>query len=106
VLYLLPHLLYDFRQDIYVSLAQQEAIATLGLWFTLNATFMLAMVYQKNWARITQTLSTIIGLLLLGWDVIIGNDFKPGIVYLSNAVATVLLFQPSADAWFKKRPHS
>jgi hypothetical protein len=104
--FLLPHLLYDFRQGLYASQVQQKAIATLGLWLALNATLMLAMVYQKNWARITQALSTMVGLLLIVWEVIFRAEFKPGILYSSNAVATVLLFLPSADAWFKKRPYS
>jgi len=103
MLFLAPLPLNDFRQGLYASQVQQQAIATLALWLALNATLMIAMVYQKNWARITQVLSTLVGLLLIAWDPT--NDFKLGIVYLSNVVATVLLFRPSADAWFKKRQY-
>ncbi|SDE39658.1 hypothetical protein [Paraburkholderia lycopersici] len=104
-MFFLVSLLEDAREGLYASQVQREAIATLAFWLVLNATLMLAMVYQKNWARNTQALSTLAGLLLIVWDVIAGNDFNPGIVYLSNAVATVLLFLPSADAWFKKRQY-
>lgn len=103
MVYLLPLLSYNFHQSLYVPPVQQKALATLAFWLALNATLMLGMVYQKNWARITQTLSTLVGLLLIVWDP--ANDFKPGVVYLSDAVATVLLFLPSSDAWFKKRPY-
>ncbi|WP_233849692.1 hypothetical protein [Paraburkholderia sp. HD33-4] len=105
MIFLVPLLLEDLRQGIYASRVQQQAIATLAFWLALNATLILAMIYQKNWARITQTLSTLVGLLLIVWDIIFGNDFNPGVVYFSNAVATVLLFLPSADAWFKKRQY-
>jgi hypothetical protein len=101
--YLLPAFLYDFHHVHHVSRAKQQADATLAFWLALDATSILAMVFRKNWARITQVLSTLAGLLLIAWSLTIGMDFRPGIVYFSGVVATVLLFLPSAVAWFKKR---
>ncbi|HEV3426251.1 MAG TPA: hypothetical protein VG320_00050 [Paraburkholderia sp.] len=101
---LFPQLLRDFSGDSYVPLAQREAIATLAIWFSLDALFIIAMVYQKNWGRLGKILSAIIGLVLLCRGVCGEGDFKPGITYLFDVTATLLLFLPSVDAWLKKRP--
>jgi len=105
MLFFTPLLLNDFRQGLYASRGGQQAIATLAFWLAINTMLIIAMAYQKNWARITQLLSTLAGLLLIAWSLTFTNDFKPGIVYFSDVVATVLLFRPSADAWFKKRQY-
>jgi TonB family protein len=103
MVYLFPFLSDNFHPSVYVSPLQQKVIATLAFWLALNITLMLGMAYQKNWARLTQALSTLVGLLLIVWDP--AHDFKPGLIYFSDAVAAILLFLPSADAWFKKRQY-
>jgi hypothetical protein len=103
--YVITELLRDFLPGSYASLTQKEAIATVGLWYIVNAMFIRGMVYQKNWARIAQMGMSIIGFLILCVQYCGGNDFKPGFVYFSEVGATLLLFLPSVGAWFKKRPY-
>jgi hypothetical protein len=105
--FLFPLLSYIFRQGLYASQIQRLGsvfiIVILGCWLALNAALIIGLIYQKNWARITQMLLTLFGLLLLALAVAFSTTFKAGNLYIVSATAAVLLFLPSASAWFN--PH-
>lgn len=71
-----------------------------GAWQILNATLIVALAYQKNWARVLELVLTSFGILLCAVWLILKQNFHPGPLYLCNAVATALLLVPSARAWF------
>lgn len=102
----LPLLSYAFRQGLYASHLQRLGsilvIAGLGCWFALNAALIFGLVYQKNWARISQMLLTLVGLLLLALFVTYSATANVGSLYIVGATAAVLLFLPSSTAWFNQ----
>ena len=72
-------------------------------WLCLNAALTLGLAYRKNWARVTEMLLTLFGLLLVALSFSFKRSLSPGILYFANAAATVLLFLPPATSWFTRR---
>jgi cation transport ATPase len=103
MVFFVPEFLNGFRQGFSASRPEMVGTATLGGYLALNATLMIAMAHQKNWARTMQILSTLAEFLVIAWSLTF-TDFKPGIVYFSDVVAVMLLLRPSVGAWFKRRP--
>jgi hypothetical protein len=86
---------------VIVGLVVVLGFIALGAWFTW-------MAYQgRNWARIVQLVFMILGLLS-GWWTLKASFAKStydGVVsviqYVLNTAGVVLLFVPSANAWYR-----
>lgn len=66
----------------------------------LNVAPLIGIAYRCNWARWVQLIITVFGMLLLLTMLRLKQRFDLGLFYFSKAAATVLLFVPSAAAWF------
>lgn len=102
-----PDITYTFQKDVCASQVQRQGsvfvVAILGYWFALNAALILGLGCQKNWARVTQMILTLAGLLFLTWFVAFSATSTTGNLHLVSATAAVLLFLPSVNAWFSRR---
>ncbi|RFU49585.1 hypothetical protein [Paraburkholderia sp. DHOC27] len=91
-----------------IHLTDRQRVGAVGMliglsgWQILNATVIVGLVYRRNWARIIELALTVFGLVLVAALVAMKQPFAPGVIYFSNAAATLLLFSRSARAWFIK----
>jgi hypothetical protein len=102
-----PIFSYAIQRGLFVSEAQRVGsilmLVFMVSWLCLNAALTLGLAYRKNWARVTEMLLTLFGLLLVALSFSFKRSLSPGILYFANAAATVLLFLPPATSWFTRR---
>lgn len=88
------------QYDQYATILITTTIVTLVIFAALYVFFAYKVRSGRNWARMTLTVLMIIGV---AYDAYTGTLLSSGVGLLISALAVILVYLPSANAYFAAR---